>query len=188
MEKKTITISGFPGSGTTTIAKKLAEKLDLKHANIGEMFRELAEKHKMDLQNFEEYCEDNPEIDVELDKKQDEMLKKGNIIMEGRLSGWIAHLKKIPAFKIWLDCNENERIRRLIEREGGEIFDKKEEMKKRIEIEKRRYKKFYGIDLEDKSIYDLVIDTSKLTPDEIIEKILKKIKWAWRDSNPRPLA
>jgi len=94
--------------------------------------------------------------------------------MEGRLSGWIAHLKKIPAFKVWLDCQEKERIRRIIEREGGEYIEKNEETRERVESEKRRYIKFYGIDLDDKSVYDMVIDTTHIKPEEIVEKILKE--------------
>jgi predicted cytidylate kinase len=176
MEKKVVTISGLPGSGTTTVAKMLAERTNLKYINVGMIFRELAEKNKMSLEFFEKYCEEHPEIDIELDKKQEEMMKKGNVIMEGRLSGWIAHLKKIPAFKVWLDCDEKERIRRVIEREGGDFFEKKTETKKRIESEKRRYRKFYGIDIEDKSIYDLIIDTTNMPPEEIVEKILDALK------------
>lgn len=175
MEKKTITISGLPGSGTTTVAKLLAKKLSLKYVNVGEIFRELAEEHKMGLQFFEKYCEENPEIDIELDKRQEKILRKGNVVVEGRLSGWIAHLKKIPAFKIWLDCEEKERIRRIIEREGGEYKEKKKETKERVESEKRRYKKFYGINLDDKSIYDLVIDTTNIKPEEIVKKILENL-------------
>lgn len=174
MGKKTITISGLPGSGTTTVAKLLAEKLNFKYVNVGELFRQMAEEYKMSLKFFEKYCEDHPEIDIELDKKQEKIMKEGNVVMEGRLSGWIAHLKKIPAFKVWLDCQEKERIRRIIEREGGEYIDKKEETRERVESEKRRYRKFYGIDLDDKSIYDMVIDTTHIKPEEIVEKILKE--------------
>ena len=176
MDKRTITISGLPGSGTTTVAKMLAERLNLNYVNVGMIFREMAEKNKMSLEFFEKYCEEHPEIDVELDKKQEEMMRKGNIIMEGRLSGWIAHLKKIPAFKVWLDCNEKERIRRIMEREGGDFFEKREEVKEREESERRRYMKFYGIDLNDTSIYDVVIDTTNITPEKVVEKILEAMR------------
>jgi len=175
MDKRTITISGLPGSGTTTVAKMLSERLNLKYINVGMIFREMAEKNKMNLEFFEKYCEEHPEIDIELDRKQEEMMRQGNIIMEGRLSGWIAHLKKIPAFKIWLDCKEKERIRRIIEREGGEFFEKKEKIKEREKSEKRRYMKFYGIDLNNKSIYDLVIDTTDIPPEKVVERILEKL-------------
>ena len=171
-----ITISGLPGSGTTTVAELLHQKLGWKYVNMGKIFRELAEEHRMKLQEFEEYCEENPQVDMEIDKKQEKILKEGNVILESRLAGWIAHLKKIDAFKVWLECDENERIRRIINREGGEFFDKRDEMKKREESEKRRYKKFYGIDLDNKTIYDLVIDVTNLPPEKIVEQILEKIK------------
>ena len=183
MAKKTITISGLPGSGTTTVAKILAEKLEMKYVNMGEIFREMAEEMKMKLESFEKYCEEHPEIDSKIDRRQEEIMKKGNVIVEGRLSGWIAHLKKLRAFKIWLDCDEKERIRRIVEREGGEIFERKAEMKEREESEERRYRKFYGINIHDKSIYDLVIDTTSIPPEEVVEQILEKIRER-REMNP----
>lgn len=175
MGKKAITISGLPGAGTTTVAKMLAEKLEMKYINMGEIFREMAESKGMKLKDFEKYCENNPEIDIEIDKKQEEIIREGNAIVEGRLSGWIAHLKKIDAFKIWLDCEEKERIRRVVEREGGDIFERKVDTKEREKSEERRYKKFYGIDINNKSIYDLVIDTTSIPPEKVVEKILNKL-------------
>jgi len=171
-----ITISGLPGSGTTTVAEMLHKKLGWKYVNIGKIFREMAEENRMKLQEFEEYCEENPHIDREIDKRQEKILRGGKVILESRLAGWIAHINKIPAFKIWLECDEKERIRRVMERENGEFFEKRREMKEREESEKRRYMKFYGIDLDDKSIYDMVIDVTNLKPEEIVEKIMKFLK------------
>ena len=171
-----ITISGLPGSGTSTVADLLHKKLGFKYVNVGNLFRELADKYKMSLQDFEEYCENNSEIDIELDRKQENILKKGDVILEGRLSGWIAHIKKIPSIKIWFDCNEDERVKRIINREGGDFFEKKKEMWERQESEKRRYLKFYGIDLDDKSIYDIIIDTTYMKPEDIVEKIMNELQ------------
>ncbi len=176
MAKTTITISGLPGSGTSTIAEMLSNVLNIKRINTGEIFRGLAEEYKMKLQDFEEYCEQHPEIDIELDRRQEAILKEGNVILEGRLSGWIAHLKKIPAFKIWIDCEEDERVRRIINREGGDFFERRNEMRERERSEKRRYMKFYGINLDDKSIYDIVIDSTNLTPEQVLNKILEELR------------
>ena len=38
-----------------------------------------------------------------------------------------------------------------------------------------RYKKYYNIDLEDISIYDIVIDSGDKTPEEIVDIILEKL-------------
>ena len=82
----TITISGTPGSGKTTVARLLEKKLGLKHIYLGMIFRELADKEKMTLEEFGKYCEENPEIDNDLDNRQLEILKKGDVSVPWGLS------------------------------------------------------------------------------------------------------
>lgn len=172
----TITISGPPGSGTTTISKLLSKRLKLPHVYAGEIFRKEAEKRGMTLSDFSKYCEEHPEIDKELDDHQVRILKKGNVILEGRLSGWLAHLNNIPAFKILLKADRETRLNRIMKREGGDREKRRKEMVEREQSEARRYREFYGIDINDESIYDLVIDTSDKTPDEIVNIILNSLK------------
>jgi len=171
----TITISGTPGSGKSTVAEILKEKLELKYVYSGKLFREEAEKYNMTLEEFGKYCEENSKIDKELDKKQVEILKKGNVLLEGRLAGWLAYKNNIPALKIFLDTNIDIRTKRIIKRESGDFQKKKKEMIKREKSEKARYKKYYDIDLEDKSVYDMIIDTGNKKPDEIAKDIILKI-------------
>jgi CMP/dCMP kinase len=171
-----ITISGTPGSGKTTVAQLLEKKLDFKYVYSGIIFRELAEKYKMSLEEFGRFCENNSKIDKELDSRQIEILKKGNVILEGRLAGWLAHLNKIPAFKVAIVADINTRAKRIVNREQGSVKKRKKEILEREKSEAVRYKKYYKIDLFDMSIYDLVIDSADKTPDEIVEKILKNFK------------
>ena len=63
----TITVSGTPGSGKSTIAQLLHEKLGIKYVNSGMIFRDTAEKYKMSLEEFGKYCERNSKVDKELD-------------------------------------------------------------------------------------------------------------------------
>jgi len=170
-----ITIGGLPGSGTTTVAKILKEKLGLPYVYAGDMFREMAKEYGMTLAEFSSYCERHPEIDRELDKKQELILALGNVILEGRLAGWISYRNNIPAFKIWLECDEDERIRRVVEREGGEFEDVKKQIREREKSEKKRYMDFYGIDMGDLSIYDVVIDTTSIPPQKVVEKIIEEM-------------
>jgi len=171
-----ITIGGLPGSGTTTVAKILKEKLGLPYVYAGDMFREMAKEYGMTLSEFGSYCEKHPEIDRELDKKQEMILSLGNVILEGRLAGWISYRKGIPAFKIWLECEGDERVRRVMEREGGKFEDVRKQMREREKSEKKRYSNFYGIDMDDTSIYDIVIDTTDIKPEEVAGKIIEKMK------------
>jgi len=171
-----ITISGNPGSGKTTVAKLLEKELDIKYIYSGMIFRDLAKEYKMSLEEFGKYCEEHKNIDVELDNRQIEVLKKGNVILEGRLAGWLAYKNKIPAFKISIIADLDTRAKRVVNREKGNIEKKKKEIIERERSESTRYKKYYNIDLKDNSIYDIVIDSSNKTPEEIVDIILKEMR------------
>lgn len=172
----TITISGLPGAGTTTIAKLLEKKLGLKYVYSGDIFRKMAERYNMSLEEFGNYCERHKEVDEQLDRYQLEILQKGNAIVEGRIAGWLAHRNHIPSTKVLLETDLETRAGRIVKREKGDIEKRKKEILKRENSEATRYKKYYNIDLDDTSIYDLVVDSSDKTPDEIVEIIIEEIK------------
>ena len=172
----TITISGTPGSGKSTVAQILEKKLGLRYVYSGMIFRQLAKKHKMLLEEFGRYCETHREVDQELDDAQLEILQKGNVIVEGRLAGWLAYRHNISAIKIVIDADLETRARRIVKREKGNIEQRKQEMAMREKSETLRYKNYYDIDLKDTSIYDLVIDSTDKTADEIADIVLKHIE------------
>lgn len=172
----TITISGTPGSGKSTVGELLEKKLGIKYIYSGLLFRKQAEKYNMPLEKFGKYCEQHREIDNELDEHQIKLLKKGNIILEGRLAGWLAHRNNISAFKVLLDTDINTRAKRIVNREKGSIEQRKKEIIERERSESFRYKKYYDIDLKDTSIYDIVVDTGDIKSDEITNIIIKNMK------------
>ena len=49
-------------------------------------------------------------------------------------------------------------------------------IKQREQSERKRYKELYKIDYHDKKLYDLMIDTTKLSVKEVIEKIMESLK------------
>ncbi len=171
-----LTISGTPGSGKSTVARLLEKKLGINCVYSGMLFREQANKHNMPLEEFGKYCERNSEIDKELDNKQLEILRKGDVILEGRLAGWIAHHNNIPSLKVMIDADLLTRVKRIVNREEGEVEKRKKEILNREKSESKRYKNYYNIDLKDNSIYDLVIDSSNKTPGQVVDIIIKKIK------------
>ena len=50
------------------------------------------------------------------------------------------------------------------------------EMLEREECEAIRYSQWYGIDINDKSVYDLIVDTSDVPPEKVVDIILKKLE------------
>ena len=172
-----ITISGPPGSGKTTVAKIIADKLHYPLISGGEIFREMARKMDMDLIEFSKYAEKNHNIDRMIDDKIVELAKKEkNAVIDSRLSGWLMVRNRIEAFKVFIDASPEVRARRLLKREGGDFDDVYNSMLLREESEKKRYSEIYGINFDDKSIYDLIINSDELDADKVADKIMEAIK------------
>ena len=171
-----ITVSGPPGSGKTTIVNHLAEKLNYKIISAGEAFRELANQYKMSLLEFSDYAEKHPEIDIALDKKITILASnEDNVIVDGRLSGWLTYKNNIPAYRIYINAPLKTRAERVASRENKSVEVVEKEIQARERSENSRYYRFYQIDMNRVSIYDLVIDSSNKTPEEIVLEILKKL-------------
>ena len=164
----TITVSGKAGSGKTTVAKSLSESLGLKYLSMGRIFRDLAKDEGISLSEFSKHAETDKDIDFKIDEKQKEYAKKGNIVIEGRLSG---HIIDNADLKIWLDASLSERVNRIIGRENRSYDDVFEETKIREMSEKKRYYKYYQIDIDDLRAYDVVINTQKWNANDIVEII-----------------
>jgi cytidylate kinase len=181
---KIITISGTPGSGKSTIAQKLAEKLNAERIYVGSIRRELAREKGMTLEQLNEYGLTHPETDVDIDQKiaqqAREAAKKDIVIVEGR-----TQFHFIPeSFKIFIKVTVEEGARRIWkqmqnaqekkQRNEGEVKDINtliNDIKKRIDNDKKRYKKYYNLDHMDETHYDLVVDTTKITADAATAKI-----------------
>lgn len=172
-----IAISGLHGTGKSTIAKLLAEKLGIIYYSTGQAFRDLAKENNMSLEDYTSYVEKHPDIDKELDNKVVAMAKKGSIIIDSQLSGHI--LKSIANFKIQLNCPLEVRVKRMASRDQTSYEEKLKETTMREKSELERFKNLYNIDLGDKKstkeFFDLIIDTEHLTIEEIVDKILSEL-------------
>jgi len=164
-----ITISGLPGSGTTVVAKLLSEELSMEVISAGEMFRRLAADKSLHLEQFSRLAEAKAEFDRWIDAKQEEeAMKRENVIVEGRLSGFII---RDADLKIWLKAPEEIRARRIAAREHITYETALSGMRVRERSEHTRYMRYYGIDLNDLSTYDLIIDSSRWSERDIVAMI-----------------
>lgn len=183
---RSLTIGGLPGTGTTTACAALERLTGLPYVYAGEIFRKMAAERGMTLEQFGAYAERDPKIDRDLDDRQAKLLAEGPVLLEGRLSGFLAHRDRVPAFKVWFTCDPYERARRVVEREGGDVETRMEEMRRREASERKRYLQYYGFDVSDLSTYDLVLDTSKLSKEAVQQRVLhafesaqKARRWWW---------
>jgi len=153
-----ITISGLPGSGTTTVSNLLGRHYEMEMISAGKVFRTLAKERGVTLAEFGELAEKDESIDVQIDKRQQEIAAtRDNIILEGRLAGHMAP----HALKVWLKAPIDIRVQRIVGRENTSFTQALEETLEREASEALRYQDIHGIDINDLSIYDLVIDSNR---------------------------
>ena len=153
-----ITVSGLPGSGTTSLSRYLAEHHDFSMISAGEVFRQLAVEHNLELAEFGRLAEQDESYDKMIDARQKEIAaQRDNIIVEGRLSGWMVSDADL---KIWLIAPIGCRIKRIISRDH--VADEKTATaitSERERCEAGRYHSYYDIDINDLSIYHMVLNS-----------------------------
>jgi CMP/dCMP kinase len=155
-----ITVSGPPGSGTTTLARQLAGRTGFRLISAGEVFRALAAERGMDLAAFGALAEADPSIDLLIDERQREIAEAADdIVVEGRLSGLMVTCADL---RVWLQAPLPVRVRRILEREdGADLASAQIETAEREACEARRYRQYYGIEIDDLLPYDLVLNSDR---------------------------
>ncbi len=180
MKKHIITITGDHASGQGTLSNKLKEKLGYEVYRNGQYVRKLAQEKGMTIVEFQKYLNEHPDLDREIEKSATKYAEEhDNLIIDAKL-GWYA----VPdSFKVYLKVNIDIAVQRAYtdeNRKNTEPFESIEQAKKAIlyrhQEETNRWQEEYGINRDDMENYDLIIDTSKLSPDEVCDRALIEYK------------
>jgi len=158
-----IVISGPPGVGTSSIAKKIAKKLNLRYLSPGKTYKSfLNEKEaKSALDFWKTSFGESKELHRKLDENQIREAKKGNIVICGKLS--IHFLKDIANYKIWVEAPLEVRARRTSNRDKISFEEAIKEISEREMIERNKWRGIYGFDYFDlKNEAYFVLDNSKV--------------------------
>lgn len=168
-----ITISGEPGSGKTTVARLLSKRLGLPHVYAGDLYRQEAKRRGLSLGEFNRLCERDHSIDRNLDAAMAERAREGNVVLEGRLAGFLAAQAGLDSLKVWLTASDEVRARRVAQRENGEWREVLRSNLLRHDSDARRYQDIYGFDLADVSVYDVVLSTDDQTPETLVDRLVE---------------
>lgn len=174
-----ITLSGKAGSGKSTVSRLLAKKLKLRHYSTGDLMREMARERNISLIELNKIAEsDDGKIDRELDARTKKLgEEQDGFIIDGRLP-W--HFIPHATLKVFLETDDEERARRILganraDEKAEGLSDTIKQINDREASEKKRYQEYYNLDYHDHSHYDIVIDTTNITPEEVVEKVVAKI-------------
>ena len=180
-----VSFNGQEGSGKSTIAKMVSEKLGFPRYYMGQLFRDMAAEKGMTLPEFRKICD----VDPDFDKKVDDYVVKlsrerENFIIESR-TAWHC----IPdSLKIYLKVDSNvaaERIFKGISENNNRsnedssldtVDNIEKSIIKRRKEDSERYLTLYGIRQDEEKNYDAVIDTTDLTIEEVFFKVMNLIE------------
>ena len=170
---KKLTISGHPGSGTSTLVAGLKDHFGWMSINGGEIFRLEAKKRGLSLADFGKLCSSDESIDLELDEILRNFLADGKTnIIESRLAGWWAFKMKLMCDRIWLSVSEQERAKRVASREGITVNEAIEANASRLSVDNERYQNMYGFVPDDPTPYTHIIDATKLNAQQVLEEVV----------------
>ena len=175
-----ITISGKPCTGKSTMAEIFIKKYNFERIYAGGIFKAIAKERGMDILELvksDDVIKVDREVDERLKAVYDERFED-DILIESRTS-WSFMPK---AFNVFIDVSADVMAERLFnsdrtEKErGSSIIEAKNKVMSRYNEDVQRYKNLYGIDCDDLSNYDFVIDNSNLSPEETADKIFEAYK------------
>lgn len=179
-KKHIISLAGDLAAGKGTVSNILIRELNYGIYRNGEYARKLAKDMKLDITSFNAFLAEHPEIDLQIEKSASEYAKEhDNFIIDARL-GWYA----VPeSFKVYLRVDIDVAAQRAFNdpnRKSTESFatveEQKADMIRRYKLENDRYWKLYHVHKDDMSNYDLVIDTTNITPEATANEIITKYK------------
>ena len=157
-----VTVGGHPGSGKTTLSRKVRDAFRMEYVCAGQVFREMAEEKGVSLEEFGRMAEVDESIDLAVDRIQKERAQD-NTVVEGRMAAFMVDAD----LKIWLSAPLTVRAERIAKREDILYEESLTKIKEREASEKKRYEKYYNVNIEVMDAYDLVINTELWDADSV---------------------
>ena len=173
---QSITITGALGSGKSTVAQMLSEILGYTYYSTGKAQRHIAEQMGLTTLELNLLADEDPSIDEKIDSVFKKMNKDGkSYVVDSRLA-W--HFMP-DSFKVKLVTDEDTAAFRIMNdktRTGERHYETEEDAKKEI-INRRnseiaRFLNTYHVDIENNDMFDLIVDTTNITPKQVCNTII----------------
>ena len=151
--------------------------------STGAIVREVAKKYGMSVVELNVYMETHPEIDHEIDDGLRRLSEDPRrLIIDSRMA-W--HFTE-GTFKVYFTTDvETAALRIMNSHRDGEHAATLEETildtKNRRASENKRYFEQYGVHITDMSNYDLILDTTYASPEEIAHALMEAYR-SWQDN------
>lgn len=167
-----IALCGYLGSGCTEIAEILAGKFGLDIINTSKILTMIKDFEAMSRSG-------EVDIDLVIREKLNEVLKRDNIIVEGRSAFFLLDRKDI--IKIFLNASLEERIKHVASRRGIPLDEAREDVERSDRDRNSVLKRFFNKDEIDPADFDFSIRTNAKTfakVADIIAEVMKNLSSA----------
>lgn len=179
-----ISLSGWPGSGKSAVAKRLAQEFGWPFYSMGQLRRQAAKRRGLTLEEYNQLAMTDISTDLEVDEYQTKLgCEQDNFIIDGRTSWhFIPH-----SYKIFLAVDPEIGAQRIFqdlqksnERNEADNLDSLAAViannHQRVDNDRQRYRQYFGIDAYDLDNYDEVVDTTNLDLEQVVVKVADLIR------------
>ena len=173
-----ISITGRLGSGKSTVCNILKDKYGFQIYSTGAVQREYARGLGISTLELNQRMAEHPNLDAEIDNMVTKIsLERADekLIFDSRMA-W--HFAK-NTFKIFLTIEPCEAAARVMKNQRGDeekyasAEEACEKLVERSRVERERFKAIYGVDYYDYNNFNIVIDTTSKTPEEVVALIVE---------------
>lgn len=172
-----IAFSGKLGSGKSTVCTILKEKYGYEIYSTGTIQRKIAEEMGITTLELNKRMSEDPKLDHVIDDAVVELSRAragDKLIYDSRMAWHFAE----NTFKVYMYVDPTVAAKRVMNADRGTVekyqsVDEAREMLIARSIEEnKRFKDIYGVDNFDYNNYDLIIDSTSATPEQIAEFIV----------------
>ncbi len=176
-----VTIGGQIGAGKTTLAARIANTLGYENVSVGHTFREIARQQEKPIEQFYAELKSDPKLEQSVDERQAKLMReKDNLVVQGRVAWFFAKGSMLTVFNVFLAVDPKtgaERSGKRPENAGKSLRELLAANRERMQTEIERYRLLYGIqNFLDPSHYDYVLDTTNLSEEAVLGKIIEKLR------------
>ena len=170
-----IAISSHSGCGNTTATNNVGATLSLEVVNY--TFRDLAKDLNVPFEAIQQGASKSRIYDFLTDLNLMRAASRPRVVVGSRLAGWLVDAD----LRVWLHAPLEARAKRIFQREPDKHAGYESVLYRtlqRDEQNRKRYLEIYGIDINDRSDFDIIINTEKLTAEQVSSLIVAAAQWA----------
>lgn len=174
-----IAFSGKLGSGKSTVCAILRDKYGYEIYSTGTIQRKVAEEMGITTLELNKRMSENPELDHIIDDAVVKISRERSgdkLIYDSRMAWHFAE----NTFKVYMYVDPTVAAKRVMLADRGDVEkyksvdEAREMLLARSFEENKRFKEIYGVDNFDYNNYDLIIDSTSATPEQIAELIVEE--------------